>query len=632
MVMMSLELTDSLPFKTIYLHAMVRDKFGRKMSKSLGNVIDPIDVITGITLKALGDKLRNGNLDPREVEKALKGQKRDYPEGIAECGTDALRLGLLAFTTQGRDINLDIFKVLSYRQFCNKVWNVLKFLKYYLKGIEESGHKWKVPTIQSLNKEHSKHMNLMDQWILSRLAACTADTNRNLAQYQFGEVVKNVYQFWKHELCDVYMEVIKPILWDDSPEGHNKRLASLSTLALCMDFGLRLLHPLMPYVTEELFHRLPGKTFKSPSWTPLQRPAKSAPSASKKGGNRVSADNSRVCLATGRQFASAAERMTFQRQRGLNQALPVEHKMELDPNTPNSGDAGKKAEFDDPEKDPVIIASRLSRKDPDWRAKRAEAAKHCIILAQYPTETMTKHWRNETVEAQMEEIRMIAATTRSMLTSFNVSHKKSEPYLQCSDKKTAKLIEKYNKQTCSLAFCQKIKILPSKETIPKGCVSTVVSKDLTLALEAKGNLDLVAELIKLEAKEKGLKAQLAGYERMMDPEKWSKIKKEVQDKVSGEKREANGELKKVLESISTFTKVIQGDPEQLKKYQTDRMKILQKDLAKATKQKDSWTKKKQKAEASGKELSRKTQAGFENAVKEFNRLTQQVEALQAQLA
>lgn len=134
MVMMGLELTDQLPFRTVYLHAMVRDKYGRKMSKSRGNVIDPLEVISGAELEQLHDKLRQGNLDPREVEKAVKGQKMDYPDGIPECGADALRFGLLAYTLQGRDVNLDINRVVGYRQFCNKLWNATKFAMMNLEG------------------------------------------------------------------------------------------------------------------------------------------------------------------------------------------------------------------------------------------------------------------------------------------------------------------------------------------------------------------------------------------------------------------------------------------------------------------------------------------------------------------
>lgn len=127
MVMMGLELTDQLPFKEVYLHALIRDSHGRKMSKSLGNIIDPIDVIEGATLDKLQSQLAAYNLDAKELVKAMDGQKEDYPQGIPECGTDALRFALCAYTAQGRDINLDVLRIQGYRHFCNKLWNATRF-------------------------------------------------------------------------------------------------------------------------------------------------------------------------------------------------------------------------------------------------------------------------------------------------------------------------------------------------------------------------------------------------------------------------------------------------------------------------------------------------------------------------
>jgi len=127
MVMMSLALTDKLPFHTVYMHGIVRDAYGRKMSKSLGNVIDPIWMMNGITLKEMQDTLKLGNLVEKEIEKASQGMAKEYKDGIPECGADALRYGLLAYTLQGRFINLDIKRVFGWRLFCNKIWNAVKF-------------------------------------------------------------------------------------------------------------------------------------------------------------------------------------------------------------------------------------------------------------------------------------------------------------------------------------------------------------------------------------------------------------------------------------------------------------------------------------------------------------------------
>merc|ERR1719253_1049629 len=133
---MGLHLTDQLPFHTVYLHAMVRDKEGRKMSKSLGNVIDPLEVISGCTLNTLLSKLDAGNLPLKEVERAKKDQQADFPEGIPECGSDALRFGLLAYTVQGRDVNLDMKRVVGYRMFCNKLWNATRFALQFVSDFQ----------------------------------------------------------------------------------------------------------------------------------------------------------------------------------------------------------------------------------------------------------------------------------------------------------------------------------------------------------------------------------------------------------------------------------------------------------------------------------------------------------------
>ena len=178
MVMMSLCLQDKLPFETVYLHAMVRDKHGRKMSKSLGNVIDPVEVIEGVTLAALNEKLRKGNLPEKEIEKATKGQQMDFPNGIPECGADALRFGLLAYTVQGRDVNLDINRVLAYRQFCNKLWQSTRFAMMNL-GDDFT------PDEDFAGKVARGDANLAvhDHWVLGRLAKAVRESNEGMEAF-----------------------------------------------------------------------------------------------------------------------------------------------------------------------------------------------------------------------------------------------------------------------------------------------------------------------------------------------------------------------------------------------------------------------------------------------------------------
>ena len=252
MVMMGLQLTDKLPFHTVYLHAMVRDKNGRKMSKSLGNVIDPLEVINGCTLEHLLKKLEGGNLAKKEVEKAKKDQKADFPDGIPECGSDALRFGLLAYTVQGRDVNLDIKRVVGYRQFCNKLWNATKFAIQFLDDFKPTKDMGRVAM-------ESGKMSPADYWMMSRLNFRVASMNSLLGKYEFGLSQQNGYSLWLDEISRTYMEAIKPVVYDKSPGNSDTRWAAQATLWHSLETGLKLLHPMMPFVTEELWQRLPGR-------------------------------------------------------------------------------------------------------------------------------------------------------------------------------------------------------------------------------------------------------------------------------------------------------------------------------------------------------------------------------------
>lgn len=165
------------------------------MSKSLGNVIDPIDVINGISLEDLHLQLLDSNLDPKEIEKAQAGQKQDYPDGIPECGTDALRFALCAMCS-GRDINLDILRVQGYRFFCNKIWNATKFALTYL-----SGDDFQPP----LDGEFIGNEKAVDLWMLSRLAAAVDEANKGFGNYDFTSATSAIYNVWLYELCDVYL-------------------------------------------------------------------------------------------------------------------------------------------------------------------------------------------------------------------------------------------------------------------------------------------------------------------------------------------------------------------------------------------------------------------------------------------
>ncbi|KAJ3188826.1 hypothetical protein HDU85_004540 [Gaertneriomyces sp. JEL0708] len=246
MVMLGIKLTGQVPFKTVFCHAMVRDAHGRKMSKSLGNVIDPVDVIDGIALQDLQKRLLEGNLDAKEVQKAQEGQKRDFPNGIPQCGTDAMRFALLAYTSAGRDINLDILRVEGYRKWCNKLWNATRF------ALMKLGDDYKPRKDITLTGKES----LADLWILTKLNQCIRKTGENLEQYNFMQATNALYQFWLYELCDVYLETTKPVI--DGTDAVARERA-MDTLYICLEAGLKLLHPFMPFLTEELYQRLPRR-------------------------------------------------------------------------------------------------------------------------------------------------------------------------------------------------------------------------------------------------------------------------------------------------------------------------------------------------------------------------------------
>ncbi|PFH46539.1 hypothetical protein AMATHDRAFT_69603 [Amanita thiersii Skay4041] len=247
MVMLGIKLTGQMPFKEVYCHAMIRDAHGRKMSKSLGNVIDPIDVIQGLTLEDLHEKLNEGNLDEKEIVKAKAGQKKDFPKGIPQCGTDALRFALCAYTGGGRDINLEILRVEGYRKFCNKIFNATKFamLKLDEAFVPE-------PTAKPTGRE-----SLVEKWILHKLDIAATEISEHLTERNFMSATTSAYNFWLYELCDVYIEAMKPMTDEKAPLSVKQ--SAQQTLYTCLDYGLRLLHPFMPFVTEELWQRLPRR-------------------------------------------------------------------------------------------------------------------------------------------------------------------------------------------------------------------------------------------------------------------------------------------------------------------------------------------------------------------------------------
>ncbi|KVI04024.1 Aminoacyl-tRNA synthetase, class 1a, anticodon-binding [Cynara cardunculus var. scolymus] len=247
MVMLGMKLGGDIPFTKVYLHPMIRDAHGRKMSKSLGNVVDPNEVISGIPLEGLHKRLEEGNLDPTELKVAKEGQKKDFPNGIPECGADALRFALVSYTAQSDKINLDIQRVVGYRQWCNKLWNAVRF------AMTKLGDEYTPPT-----KIVPESMPFSCQWILSVLNKSISKTISSLDSYEFSDASTAVYSWWQFQLCDIFIEVIKPYFSSDDPSVASAKRYAQDTLWVCLDNGLRLLHPFMPFVTEELWQRLPA--------------------------------------------------------------------------------------------------------------------------------------------------------------------------------------------------------------------------------------------------------------------------------------------------------------------------------------------------------------------------------------
>eukprot|EP01095_Lingulamoeba_sp_RSL-Kostka_P012275 TRINITY_DN4835_c1_g1_i2.p1 TRINITY_DN4835_c1_g1~~TRINITY_DN4835_c1_g1_i2.p1 ORF type:complete len:920 (-),score=367.49 TRINITY_DN4835_c1_g1_i2:144-2903(-) len=254
MVMMSLELNDCLPFTDIYFHSMVRDAFGKKMSKSKGNVVDPIDVIEGITLDELHKKLYNSNLPQAEIDNAIEGQKKNFPTGIGECGTDAMRFALCNYTGVGADINLKVSDVENYRCFCNKLWQAARFFKLKV------GDDFSPLSLSDLQEDQfqSGNESLAEKWILSRLQQTIEEVENGFSEYNFTHPTNALWKFTLNDLCDTFIECSRPFI-NIQDNSNPEKVSYSNTLYTCINSVLRLLHPFMPFITEELYHRLPKR-------------------------------------------------------------------------------------------------------------------------------------------------------------------------------------------------------------------------------------------------------------------------------------------------------------------------------------------------------------------------------------
>ena len=244
MIMFGLKFMDNqVPFEQVYVHGLVRDSHGHKMSKSKGNVLDPIDLIDGIDLESLVQKRTSGMMQPQLAAKIEKQTRQDFPDGIQSFGTDALRFTFTALASTGRDVKFDMGRIEGYRNFCNKIWNATRYVLQNTEG-KDTG----------LGDE-AVELSLADHWIIGRLQQVAGEVARHIESYRFDLASKELYEFIWNDYCDWYIELSKPLIYADNASAEQKRGAR-RTLVRVLEAILRLLHPIMPYITEELWQRV----------------------------------------------------------------------------------------------------------------------------------------------------------------------------------------------------------------------------------------------------------------------------------------------------------------------------------------------------------------------------------------
>jgi len=241
MIMMGMKFAGDVPFREVYIHGLIRDQEGQKMSKSKGNVLDPLDLIDGIELEPLVAKRTTGLMQPQLAPKIEKATRKQFPDGIPEFGTDALRFTFAALASNGRDVRFDLGRIEGYRNFCNKIWNAARFV---LMNTEDA-------TLDT----GTQHLSLPDRWIRSRFGKMANEVSEQLEHYRLDLAAKALYEFTWNEYCDWYLELTKPILQDDNIDPA-AQAATRGTLINILESLLRCLHPVIPFITEEIWQRV----------------------------------------------------------------------------------------------------------------------------------------------------------------------------------------------------------------------------------------------------------------------------------------------------------------------------------------------------------------------------------------
>jgi valyl-tRNA synthetase len=243
MIMMTKKFTGKIPFKDIYITGLIRDENGDKMSKSKGNVLDPIDLIDGIDIESLVTKRTAGMMQPQLAEKIAKRTRKQFPDGIQAYGTDALRFTFAAMASTSRDINFDMARVEGYRNFCNKIWNASRFV---LMNAEE----------HDTGRDGGEMvLSMADRWIWAKFQQTLVEFEKALEDYRFDIAAQTVYEFTWNQFCDWYLELTKPVLNNDASTEAEKR-GTRHTLINVLESLLRLLHPLMPFITDTIWQRV----------------------------------------------------------------------------------------------------------------------------------------------------------------------------------------------------------------------------------------------------------------------------------------------------------------------------------------------------------------------------------------